>query len=199
MLAAIEGSEVNATVSLWVEDTRFVLDHLAWGGAAASPFAGALDLERLGVMGMSVGGAAAAELCRIDRRCVAGIDVDGLAYGERHALPLEVPFLMLYSDDGAGGNDMLRLAATHDYYEAHLRGSRHSDLTDLALLWPLLGWAGQAGEVSGLRSLGVLDALVLDFLDRYLRDGTAVLDGAAFPELEVRAWLSRSARPSATP
>jgi len=61
---------------------------------------------------------------------------------------------------------MLALSAASDYYECHLVGSRHPDLSDLAVVWPILRTAGQSGRAPGERTSAILNELVLGFLDR---------------------------------
>ena len=47
----------------WAEDIDFVLDELETENRKSGLLSGALDLERVGVMGFSKGGAAAGEFC----------------------------------------------------------------------------------------------------------------------------------------
>ena len=63
-------------------DIRFVLDALQNVNRttpSAPPFAGHLDLERVGAFGHSFGGVAAAKACQTDRRFTACLNQDGLA------------------------------------------------------------------------------------------------------------------------
>lgn len=74
-------------VAVRVADTRFVLDELAAAGAARNPdaghrplpagLAGAMDMNRIGMFGVSAGGFTAAQAMYEDRRIKAGIDIDG--------------------------------------------------------------------------------------------------------------------------
>jgi len=59
-------------------DIRFVVDRLTrLSGNAASPFASRLDLTRLGALGHSAGGMAAALACQLDQRIRACLNQDG--------------------------------------------------------------------------------------------------------------------------
>jgi hypothetical protein len=74
-------------VAARVADTRFVIDELAAVAAARNPDAGhrplpaglacAMDLNRIGMFGVSAGGFTAAQAMYEDRRITAGIDIDG--------------------------------------------------------------------------------------------------------------------------
>ena len=62
-------------------DIRFVLDELERADRTATqlPFTGHLDLKRVGALGHSFGGVAAAKACQTDRRFTACLNQDGLA------------------------------------------------------------------------------------------------------------------------
>jgi len=78
---SVEG-EANLNQLEWhADDIRFVLDELTRAGLAASsalPFAGHLDLSRVGTFGHSFGGIAAAHACQLDRRFKACLNEDGV-------------------------------------------------------------------------------------------------------------------------
>ena len=66
----------------WADDIRFVLNELTREnriGSSRLPFAGRLDLARVGAFGHSAGGQAAAHACQIDRRLRACLNQDGLS------------------------------------------------------------------------------------------------------------------------
>src|SRR5262249_26408442 len=81
-------------------DVRFVLDALERLNQSDSegPFSGRLDTGRVGIFGHSFGGAVAAEVCRTDSRFQAGINLDGLIFGESMTHPIGKPFMILADD-----------------------------------------------------------------------------------------------------
>jgi dienelactone hydrolase len=89
----------ETVTELHAADLAFVLDRLEALDDETGPFAGRLDLSRIGVLGHSLGGAAAAELCRVDRRCDAGVNMDGLFWGEVAESGVPVPFLLLMAEN----------------------------------------------------------------------------------------------------
>jgi hypothetical protein len=62
----------------WADDIRFVLGELT-GRDVEAPFAGHLDAARVGALGHSAGGQAAAHACQLDARLRACLNQDGLA------------------------------------------------------------------------------------------------------------------------
>ncbi|MDR6804590.1 hypothetical protein J2Y44_001633 [Dyadobacter sp. BE32] len=73
----------NQRIEWWAADIRFALDRLfAINGAkpsATTPIAGHMDLARVGAMGHSSGGRAAARACQLDPRIKSCADQDGVA------------------------------------------------------------------------------------------------------------------------
>lgn len=164
---------IEASVPVWSADTRFVLDYLEGlvPGAPGGQFAGALDLDRVGVFGMSFGGSNAGEVCRQDPRCKAGVNMDGQQFG---ALVLEdsltVPFMILASSTALplhrAAFDRLRGPG----YLIELRGSEHLGLTDTPLVAPhLLRWMGLTGTMAPERLQALMTEYLGAFFDLYLR------------------------------
>jgi len=163
MLKAIENSDINNVVAEWTRDNSFVLDNLSSDNNYI--FKEILDLTRVGVMGMSIGGATAGELCKTDPRIKAGINIDGLQYGKHNHIGLEVPFMMIYSDDGAGMNDFLYVDSKEEYHELHFKNTRHADFTDLVLIWPIMKIYGQAGSIPTNQMIPLTNNIILSFWD----------------------------------
>lgn len=68
-------------VAVRVSDASFALNALEQGNPAVATLSRSLDLHRVGALGHSLGGVAAMELCRRDRRVIACVNLDGLARG----------------------------------------------------------------------------------------------------------------------
>jgi pimeloyl-ACP methyl ester carboxylesterase len=64
-----------------------------------SRFRGRLDLDRLGVVGYSLGGAIALQLCWRDDRLKAAVNIDGWFFDAAPGAWIEQPFMFI-SDDG---------------------------------------------------------------------------------------------------
>ena len=57
-----------------------------------------MDLDRVGIAGHSLGGATALQFCHDDKRCKAGIDIDGAPLGAVITKGINQPFMFLMSD-----------------------------------------------------------------------------------------------------
>lgn len=190
-----------SVIAAWSGDVRFTLDQLALVNAAASgPLAGRLDLDQVGVLGHSFGGAAAAEVCRQDARCKAGADVDGTLFGPVSQGGLKQPFLFVNHDPAApcdascqqGDADQQRVfQQLAEGYRVTVMGTRHFNFTDYALLFePAMHVAGLFGPINPQRGEEITRAYVGAFFDHELLGRPVpLLNGpsAAYPEVQIEA------------
>ena len=99
-----------------------VLDRL--GALAASPDAPAwlaeLDLEQVGAIGWSLGGATAAEASIADRRIRAVANLDGWLFGAAAQGGVTVPYLLVLSDFPIPDDDDLEAVDAAHRYESRL-------------------------------------------------------------------------------
>jgi predicted dienelactone hydrolase len=181
----------------WVADTEFVLDQLdRMNEDINDPFSGRLDLNHLGVFGMSFGGATAMEVCFMDSRCKAGANMDGSRFGEvgSSANLLKTPFMFFYSEHNAGMNDYLYEAVQNRAYRVTVRGATHGNYTDMGLWTPLSRYAAvlvryPIGGIDQRRMTQIENAYLLAFFDKHLKGEAApLLDGpsSAFPEVDFQ-------------
>ncbi len=212
---AAEKAGADKLVKVWAADivsTMNQLERLDAGGN--SRFGGRLALGRIGVFGHSFGGAASAEACRTDGRCKAAIDLDGTPYGDVAGAGLAQPFMFMLSEPVTPPGLMIRFfwgsrraydeeqeseahaidviyRASANGYRLVVRGARHFDFTDSALLFePLMKILGMLGPIDGRRVLALTSDYVRAFFDRYLENADAPLlrgDQAAYPEVRIES------------
>ena len=203
--------ERNALIALMAVDMRYVLTQLAQlnGKDSSGRFAGQLDLKRVGVLGHSIGGAAAAEVCRVDPRCQAGMVLDGSLGTQAQQAALTMPFMFLReavvltipdADLAAAGmtrEDAIRefnkytgdVAFSHlqnDGYLLTVKGFAHYNFTDFVLASPLARQVGMTGPADGLHSVRLVNAYTSAFFDRYLKQIASPLlsaPAATYPEV----------------
>jgi EmrB/QacA subfamily drug resistance transporter len=177
---------ISKALTVRVADTRYVLDALRRLDRRA-PFAGILDLDRVGMFGHSLGGAAAAAAMRVDRRIDAGLDMDGLLFGRVAVTGLERPFMLFSADPGFRQKPNLARFWGHlrgPRYAVDFAGAAHLAFSDLVFLVPQLAGTREAAAQARIQPLvGTVDpavayaaerAHVLAFFDRTLSGRGAV-------------------------
>lgn len=93
------GEEASGTrVDELARDARFLLDALLDPSGALARFAGRIDAGRVGMLGHSLGGAAALEAARLDPRFRACADLDGHPFGAVAETGLARPCLVLLNE-----------------------------------------------------------------------------------------------------
>jgi predicted dienelactone hydrolase len=191
----------KATIDRWVADTRLVLDQLSAlpKTGAAGRLAAQLDLGRLGAFGHSMGGVVSGEFCLDDRRCRAGLNLDGIPQsGTMIDRRLSQPFLMVYSarPGRVGASDAIYRRAASRYYRCDVRDTLHLDFSDMALWGGPLRTSGALGTLPPARAVEITRSIVRQYFDQELLGRrSALLSGkTAVPEVTVRTFPSHSNR-----
>ena len=179
-------SKLNAVIvqslSLWVADTRYVLDELARIDAEpGTRFSHRLDLSRVGVFGMSFGGATAGAFCAQDPRCKAGMNMDGFQHGALREHRLAVPFLYFAAGEGPHENDAIYAGSRGDFYTVQVRHAEHGNFSDANLVLPILKYVGGLGSIQAEEMERILNAYTLAFFQEYVQGRPAPLLDAPPP------------------
>ncbi len=193
--------DANAIGRVWADDVIFVMDQLAsLNGDKASSFFERLDLEHIGVLGHSFGGATAIAVCQRDARCKAGADLDGTPWGDEKSGVVPQPFMFIAEDytRGCDSNcEAMKQAYAHvkagAAYWLSVRGTGHFNFSDLPLrqspiVRPLFAVAGLIGSIDPVRAQQVANAYLVAFFDRYLKNGDSPLllgPMPDFPEVQL--------------
>jgi hypothetical protein len=177
----------NSMLDYWVEDIQFIADTLRGLQAPVAGFSQSLGVDGFGVFGMSFGGAAAGEFCKIDRRCKAGANLDGTQFGRRWNQAIAAPFLMLYNEEHQGGNDFAYLPPAHELWDYGVKGATHFDFTDFTYVWPLFKTLGFTGPIDAMRMVDITNTVVLTFFDHSLKHEPVSAESLTdIPELVIR-------------
>jgi predicted dienelactone hydrolase len=175
---------------LWAEDIRFIIDELETLNTSEGPFKGRLDLDRIGVMGMSMGGAAAGQACVEDARIKAGINADGGLLGDLPDTTTAQPFMFMGSKRFIGYDEVFARHMTGDGYTLTVPEADHYDYTDLTLL---LREHQMIGTIDGSLMLEIVNAYTLAFFDTYLKgQESELLQGKRAPYPEVIFLVHRA-------
>ncbi|HEY9182908.1 MAG TPA: hypothetical protein VIQ99_06895 [Gammaproteobacteria bacterium] len=174
------------------DDQRFVLDSLAvW--PADSLLAGRLDLDRVGVFGMSSGGTATHMTCAADSRCRAGLNLDGFQPLLIDLPPLRAPFMHM-SRATVFTNAIAQEQSLALSYIVRVEGAEHLSFTDNVLTLHRFKYLGELGNALGTidpeRMVQLVNDYALAFFDESLlgrRD--SMLEGSAqrYPEASIES------------
>ena len=166
-----------------VADIRFVLARLAVLNARGT-FRGQFDLRRIGIVGHSLGGAAAAAAMLVDTRLQAGVDLDGSVSGPVVQIGLRRPFMLVNASGSFRRDPSLRALWTHlkgPRVNLELARSGHYTFSDLVALTPQLKPLPAAlqqldiGTIPPPGAVAAVRASLAAFFDRYLRSQPAPL------------------------
>jgi predicted dienelactone hydrolase len=188
-------AKTDLALRRWVDDTRLVLDRI--GHASPDSLAGRLarrvDMNRIGVLGHSMGGVTAGQFCVEDARCRAGLNLDGIPqYGTMIDRPLRRPFLMVYSarPGRAGASDAIYRRAARPYYRVDVRDTLHLDFSDLPFWKGPLAERGAFGTLGGDRATAVTRTIVREYFDQELlgRRSPLLSRRSSLPEATVTVF-----------
>ena len=177
---------------VWVADQRFIYDTLATWAVDDPLLAGRLDLTRIGSFGHSFGGATALEVCRVEARCRAAVNMDGGLYGDSVTLSAVRPLLLMtsadsrrYADAIAKWTHLIKNSSNATYW-LELPQSNHFSFTDSQLLSPLLAPAGFDPQTG----LHIVNKYLRTFFDKHLRGVDTARIGPGSGATDVR-WFTQ--------
>jgi pimeloyl-ACP methyl ester carboxylesterase len=203
-------------VEAWAKDAAFVLDRMSARGksepAALGQFAGRIDLNRIGMLGHSLGGAAALEACRTDPRFKACADLDGAPFGKVTEEGLKRPTLIMRSGPIYSDADLAKRGRTRaqweemgrkglamwsslfqkskdvPVYSIKINGAGHMSYSDAPFIMPdtINRFGGRIIDAS--RGYEITTHYIRDFFGQYLMGRRSeLLDRAKSPYPEVSA------------
>ncbi len=156
---------------------------------------GRLDLQRAGIFGVSLGGIAVSEACRLEPRFRACLVMDAPTPADVVVTGLHQPTLWITRDartmqlEGWPQADIEQHQTTMragfqslrgDGYFVRVPGMFHANLTDFPHWSPLFSWLGVTGPLDGPLAHDIINAYSLAFFDRHLKgEAEALLDGPA--------------------
>jgi dienelactone hydrolase len=207
-------------VRIRVREVQSVIDAISeWDHREGDPFKGRFDLDRLGVFGHSLGGAVAAEACRVDRRLRAGANLDGMLFGQAAVEGTSTPFLFFTEDvsprsksprDSREGRmsmglEMHKTAISRSLnrfggYSVVIRGAGHKNYCDSPLYSPLRILTG-AGPIRPDHAFEIINDYLLGFFEKHLCGREVhLLDALSnrFPDVQVNA-MAVPASPLSSP
>lgn len=195
---------VNASIPILAQDVLFVLRRLADVDAEdpTGVLTGRLDLNSVGMFGLSLGGETTAEACKLEPRLRACLMMDVWMPPDVIAAGLDQPAMWMTRDEasmqreGWAQADIDETLSTMRQVYAESRnasyfvtvpGMFHQDFSDGPLISPLLKPIGLSGPIDSERARTIVAAYTLAFFDRHLRGEAApLLDGPSPEFAEVQ-------------
>jgi len=157
---------IAKALTVRIADTQYVLNTLARldRRSGRGAFSGLFDLDRIGMFGHSLGGAAAAATMLIDRRIRGGLDMDGFLFGKVAKWGQKRPFMLFAADPGFRRQPNLAQFWNHltgPRYAVDFAGTAHFAFSDLVFLVPQLAGTDRADALAQLQPLvGTIDPAV---------------------------------------
>lgn len=196
----------------FAQDVSFVLDQLSAVNTADPNhlLTGRLDLERVGIFGISAGGENGAEACLKDSRLKACLIMDVWIPADVVKASLHQPTMFITRDaatmrlerERSGGWTEKEIALTLDTmralyeslpgdgYYLQIPNMFHINFTDAPAWSPITSQIGLTGPINGQRGFDLVNAYTLAFFDRYLKDQpSSLLDGPSeqYPEVNFES------------
>ena len=197
-------------IEIRAADSRFVLDQFSrlTQVEPGSPLAGHLDLEHVGIVGHSIGGATAVSVMASDPRFKVGANLDGKLFGTEPDARLHRPFLWIQS----GGTQTTEYTRGRDRFLARqgdggtlltIRQSAHMSFTDApsyltSLGRSLIGGAAGIGPIS----LADMTSMTGDTISAFVGPTLGIKSGQSLDEVvashtnvrsESRTWRTTAA------
>ena len=211
---------VDGVVGALADDVLFALTQLD-GVDQADPaglLTGRLDLGRVGVFGVSLGGEVGAEACRREPRLRACLAMDVWVPPSVLRSGLRQPVMLISRDaatmrregwtEAAIERTRSTMRALFDgaaapAYLVEVAGMFHADFSDARLLSPLTSLLGITGPIAASRAHAIVTDCALAFFDRHLRGEPADLPRGRYPEVRLETrhepWHGRALVPASAP
>lgn len=170
-------------------------------------FRGRLDLDRIGVVGYSLGGAIAMQLCWRDDRLKAAVNIDGWSLEAAPGGWVKQPFMFIGDDglpatsadlsdpnparryhailDDAADRRMSRELPKHGGVAVTVLGSDHLDFSDMAYMSRLALLRGRRGDGSAIRTAADYSAA---FFGQIMNGEASPLFSKPPPGVRLHTW-----------
>ena len=157
------------TPKYWAEDISFFMDQLEGMNNEHKIFKEKLNLDRIGVFGMSMGGIASTEICITDKRVKTCVSIDGGLNGSALAKEIQIPLMFLNSKRFLGYGKIFTSKSKMDCYSLSVKDSDHYNFSDYSI-YPVPAIRFFLGSIDGNKTIEIMNVIVLAFFDKYLKE-----------------------------
>lgn len=197
---------------VWDEDINYVISKLEQlnSGKENAEFKGMLDMDHIGLIGHSFGGATAFHAVQFNPKIKAGVNMDGTLYDLSLPKDKIKPFMFLRAEDfntwttryreGSITDTNLKQMITSELqvmkrvlrsggHVMYIEGTAHYNFTDFQLYSKLIKLTGMTGNIEGSRSAKIINEYVLDFMDQQMKgEGGDLVSRPNKSYPEVKFW-----------
>lgn len=200
----------DGIIPYFAQDASFALDQLALLNASdpQNVLAGHLNLNQVGLFGISLGAIVGTQVCAHDARFRACLMMDAFVTADALRTGLQQPSLWITrpaetmrlerarsggwsENDIAITRDTMRAAYTHSSFESYfveMPTMFHINFTDAPYFSPFMAQLGLIGPIDPQRGFDIVNAYSVAFFDKILLGKPApVLEGQAFPEAHLES------------
>lgn len=170
---ALSSEKINFIVKNRVKDASYILDNIVPilnKKPNLAAIKNQINLDKIGVMGYSLGGAIAIEMSKGYEGCSVGINLDGIHYGHRQNENLNIPFLSFNKEITAGANDALMKSSTSYFLDITIRKTEHTNFHEMSYFFPIVKWFGMSGKMDTTKVITYRNTTIFHFLDMHLKD-----------------------------
>jgi hypothetical protein len=171
----------------WAEDISFFMDQLEGINKDDEIFRGKLNLDRIGVFGMSLGGIASSEISLSDKRIKACVNIDGGIYGAALEKEIQTPTMYLNSKRFLGYGKIFTSKSKTDCYSLSVKESDHYNFSDYSI-YPVPSISFLLGIIDGEKTIEIMNVIVLAFFNKYLKENkyiNLIEQANKYPEIEI--------------
>ena len=213
--------QLTDIVAVWTKDISFVVDELESLNEPGSDhaLAGRIDFSRMGIYGHSFGGAAAGEVCSLDPRFKAGVNMDGYPYGHAIERGMSIPFLFIKAAREPANKPLLKARgmSVEDYdaimdrlFDTSLAFSkmsrpgyiitfdkmRHLNFSDLPYFAHLSAFGKfVVGEFDPQEGGELINDLTRTFFDKYLKNENIAMPPQSVADHPLASVISHNTTP----
>ena len=156
---------------IWIADIEFVLNQIkTLNNDRSSLFYNKINLNSIGFMGHSHGGAVVTEYCATHDNCKAGVNLDGWTKTVNTTQGFDTPFMFLVNEKGMDGiNELFENMNPATTKKIEIGGAWHAAFSDYILVKkPLLYIVKTFKEAEDVRN--EINNYLVSFFDTYLKN-----------------------------
>jgi hypothetical protein len=179
----------SESLEAWVKDAVYLLNQLeANNGSIPSYLVNSSDLDYIGALGHSFGGAMSGQFAFEDGRIKAVMNLDGFQYGSLMGKTLDYNYCMVYSDYNKWMNDAILTNSNKDLFTLMIPFTQHFSYTDMPSYPEVFNKKSFTGAINYEQFNYLLNTLITDYFNRYLQDSGNFPDEFLnnFPEVMVK-------------